>query len=104
MRAGEIDELTPESPQTPLTVSGGTQRFKLSATLTKGQRLGGVREEWVVLEPAYRAVELAARINRAEVDGWVFPRSPTDFLHDRLREWVNGPDGRRLGLAPIPAG
>ncbi|WP_405186534.1 hypothetical protein OG582_21115 [Streptomyces anulatus] len=104
MRAGELDELTVASPQAPVTVSGDTQRFKLAAKLIKGQELGGVREEWVVLEPAYRAVQLAARINRAEGDGWVFPRSPTDFLHARLRNWVNGPGGQRLGLAPIPAG
>ncbi|MBK3533631.1 MULTISPECIES: hypothetical protein [unclassified Streptomyces] len=104
MRAGELDELTLASPQAPVTVSGDTQRFKLAAKLIKGQELGGVREEWVVLEPAYRAVQLAARINRAEGDGWVFPRSPTDFLHARLRNWVNGAAGRRLGLAPIPAG
>ncbi|MET8183390.1 integrase [Streptomyces sp. NPDC005336] len=104
MRAGELDELTVASPQAPVTVSGDTQRFKLAAKLIKGRELGGVREEWVVLEPAYRAVQLAARINRAEGDEWVFPRSPTDFLHGRLREWVNGPDGQRLGLAPIPAG
>ncbi|MFH9944404.1 hypothetical protein ACH4OT_34450 [Streptomyces murinus] len=104
MRAGELDELTAASPQAPVTVSGDTQRFKLAAKLIKGRELGGVREEWVVLEPAYRAVQLAARLNRAEGEGWVFPRSPTDFLHGRLRAWVNGPDGQRLGLAPIPAG
>ncbi|GLV98559.1 integrase [Streptomyces lavendulae] len=104
MRASELDELTPLSPQAPVTVSGDTQRFRLTSRLIKGHDLGGVQAEWVVLEPAYRAVQLAARLNQAADDGQVFPRSPTDFLHGRLRDWVNGPGGQRLGLAPIPAG
>ncbi|PJN37321.1 integrase [Streptomyces sp. CB02959] len=104
MRASELDELTVDSPQSPITVPGGTQRFKVSGKLIKGHKLGGIREEWVVLEPAYRAVQLAARLTQAEGDDWAFPRSATSFLHGRLREWVNGPDGERLGLAPIPPG
>ncbi|MFF3653314.1 hypothetical protein ACFYXV_32345 [Streptomyces sp. NPDC002181] len=104
MRASELDELTPLSPQDPVTVSGDTQRFRLKSRLIKGHDLGGVPAEWVVLEPAYRAVQLAARLNQAAADGQVFPMSPTDFLHGRLRDWVNSPEGQRLGLAPIPAG
>ncbi|EFL24979.1 conserved hypothetical protein [Streptomyces himastatinicus ATCC 53653] len=104
MRAGELDELTADSPQPPVTVSGGTQRFKLSSKLIKGQEFGGVAEEWVVLEPAWRAVKLAARLNQDRDGQRAFARSPTDFLHKKLREWVNSPAGQRLGLAPIPAG
>ncbi|MFF2787662.1 integrase [Streptomyces sp. NPDC058049] len=104
MRASELDELTPLSPQQPVTVSGDTQRFRLTSKLIKGHQLGGVQAEWVVLEPAYRAVQLAARLNQADEEDRVFPMSPTDFLHGRLRDWVNGTDGQRLGLAPIPAG
>ncbi|MFE5893209.1 hypothetical protein ACFQ6E_30295 [Streptomyces sp. NPDC056462] len=104
MRAGELDELTAVSAQPPATVSGGTQRFKLGSKLVKGQEFGGVAEEWVVLEPAWRAVKLAARLNQARDDQRVFARSPMSFLHRKLREWVNSPAGQRLGLAPIPAG
>ncbi|MEU5384179.1 hypothetical protein [Kitasatospora cineracea] len=104
MRASELDELTAESPMPPTTVSGGTQRFKLASKLVKGQAMGGVREEWVVLEPAWRAVQLSARLNRAEGEEAVFPMSPMGFLHGRLRGWVNGPAGQRLGLAAIPPG
>ncbi|MEU3743520.1 hypothetical protein AB0E78_41565 [Streptomyces sp. NPDC032198] len=88
----------------PVTVSGGTQRFKLGSKLIKGQEFGGVAEEWVVLEPAWRAVMLAARLNQAQGGQRAFARSPMDFLHKKLREWVNSPAGQRLGLAPIPAG
>lgn len=104
MRAGELDELTADSPQPPVTVSGGTQRFKLGSKLIKGQEFGGVAEEWVVLEPAWRAVKVAARLNQAQGGQRAFARSPMDFLHKKLREWVNSPAGQRLGLAPIPAG
>ncbi|HKS47104.1 MAG TPA: hypothetical protein VJT49_18740, partial [Amycolatopsis sp.] len=104
MRASELEELTPASLLPPVTVSGGTKRYKLGSKLIKGQRLRGVEEKWVVLEPAYRAVQLAVRLNRAEGDDQAFARSQQDFLHQRLREWVNGPHGQRLGLAPIPPG
>ncbi|UNZ18042.1 hypothetical protein [Streptomyces sp. 891-h] len=104
MRAGELDELTADSPQPPVTVSGGTQRFKLGSKLIKGQEFGGVAEEWVVLKPAWRAVKLAARLNQDRDGQRAFARSPTGFLHKKLREWVNSPAGQRLGLAPIPAG
>ncbi|MEU3566999.1 hypothetical protein AB0E96_01010 [Kitasatospora sp. NPDC036755] len=104
MRASELDELTADSPLQPTTVPGGTQRFRLASTLVKGQAMGGVPEEWVVLEPAWRAVQLAARLSRATGQDPVFPNSSQGFLHKRLREWVNGPAGQRLGLAPIPPG
>ena len=104
MRASELDEISADSPMPPVTVPGGTQRFRLASKLIKGQALGGVREEWVVLEPAYRSVQLAARLNRASGQERAFALATMDYIHGRLREWVNGPDGQRLGLAPIPAG
>ncbi|MFE9429003.1 integrase [Kitasatospora sp. NPDC006697] len=104
MRASELDEISADSPMAPVTVPGGTQRFRLASKLIKGQVLGGVREEWVVLEPAYRAVQLAARLNRASGQERAFAMATMDYIHQRLREWVNGSDGQRLGLAPIPAG
>jgi len=104
MRASELAELTPLSTLPPTTVSGGTQRFKLASKLVKGQVLGGVDEEWVVLEPAYRAVELAARLARTGDDDPIFSASGMDWAYKRLRSWVNSPAGQRLGLATIPAG
>jgi len=104
MRASELDEITADSPLAPVTVPGGTQRFRLASKLIKGKVLGGVREEWVVLEPAYRSVQLAARLNQATGQDRAFAGATMDYIHRRLREWVNGPDGKRLGLAAIPAG
>ncbi|MER5569158.1 hypothetical protein ABT083_23505 [Streptomyces goshikiensis] len=104
MRASELAELTPQSTLPPITVSGGTQRFKLASKLVKGQVLGGVDEEWVVLEPAYRAVELAARLSRAGDDEAVFAGAAMDWAYKRFRDWVNSPAGQRLGLPRIPEG
>ncbi|MEU7551508.1 hypothetical protein AB0B01_03945 [Streptomyces sp. NPDC044571] len=104
MRASEPVELTADSPLPPTTVAGGTQRFRLGGKLIKGQELGGVDEQWVVLEPAYRAVQLAARLTRATAGESVFSTSGMDYAYRRLRDWVNSPAGQRLGLARIPAG
>ncbi|MFE2727564.1 hypothetical protein [Kitasatospora sp. NPDC059327] len=104
MRASELVELTVDSPLPPTTVAGGTQRFRLGGKLIKGQDLGGVDEQWVVLEPAYRAVQLAARLTRASTGQSVFSTSPMDHAYRWLRDWVNSPAGQRLGLAHIPAG
>ncbi|KOV36715.1 hypothetical protein [Streptomyces sp. H036] len=104
MRASELVELTAASPLPPTAVAGGTQRFRLGGKLIKGQELGGVDEQWVVLEPAYRAVQLAARLARPTAGESVFSTSGMDYAYRRLRDWVNSPAGQRLGLAHIPAG
>lgn len=104
MRASELDEITAASPLPPTALPGGGTRYRLASKLIKGQKLGGVREEWVVLEPAWRAVQLAARLNRANGEERAFALATVDYIHQRLREWVNGEDGQRLGLAPIPPG
>ncbi|MEE1829256.1 hypothetical protein PUR61_44900 [Streptomyces sp. BE20] len=103
MRASELDELTGDSAQEPVEVRGGTSRFRLASKLIKGKPLGGVDEEWVVLEPAWRAVKLAAQLRQAGGKDPVFA-GHMSHLHSRLRQWVNGPAGQRLGLAAIPPG
>jgi len=40
----------------------GLIRYRLASKLIKGQALGGLAEEWVVIEPVYRAVELAEQL------------------------------------------
>ncbi|MGW1197252.1 hypothetical protein ACWD4B_15660 [Streptomyces sp. NPDC002536] len=104
MRASELDELTHESTLPPATVPGGTTRYRLASRVIKQRELGGVADEWVVLEPAYRAVQLASQLNKAADDGRVFPVSAIDYAYQRFREWVNGTEGQRLGLTPIPSG
>ncbi|MFC1410766.1 hypothetical protein ACEZCY_16405 [Streptacidiphilus sp. N1-12] len=104
MRASELDELTGDSAQEPVQVSGGTSRFRLASKLVKGKPLGGIDEQWVVLEPAWRAVKLAAQLRNAEGEDPVFSAQQLSYLHERLREWVNGEAGQGLGLAAIPPG
>ena len=46
-------------PPPARTLRPGLVRYRLASKLVKGQPLGGVPDEWVVIEPAYRAAELA---------------------------------------------
>jgi hypothetical protein len=66
MRSSEVMELSSESVQPPEDAMEGLVRYRLASMLIKGQQWGGVRDEWVVIEPAYRAVELAIRLTRAK--------------------------------------
>jgi len=103
MRASELMELQ-IGCRRPAEESGpGMVRYRLASKVIKGQPLGGTMDEWVVIEPAYQAAGLAEQLH-------VNPR-PGDLLFGRLafsiryqwfRNWVNGPEGQRLGLAPVP--
>jgi hypothetical protein len=78
-------------------------RYKLASKVIKGRPLGGTEDQWVVAKQAYDAAGVAQELLEAPEHGtllfgkllprWVFPP---------FREWVNGPAGQRLGLAPIP--
>ena len=76
------------------------------ARLVKGQPLGGTDDEWVVIEPVYRAVELAEQLHddpprrRPAASAGSASASATSGSAN----WVNCPAGQRLGLAPIPDG
>lgn len=111
MRSGELMELTTESLLPPEEITAGLSRYRLGGRLIKGQQWGGVAEKWVVIEPAYRAVELAIRLTRAKTylaaqqsRGSLFGRYRLTKRFSAVRRWVNGPAGARLGLDPIPAG
>jgi hypothetical protein len=111
MRSSELMELSSESVQPPEEAMEGLVRCRLASMLIKGQQWGGVRDEWVVIEPAYRAVELAIRLARAktylaasQARGSLFGRYNLARRFDSLRRWVNSPAGARLGLEPIPDG
>jgi hypothetical protein len=41
----------------------GLQRFRIASTIVKGQPLGGIRDEWIVIEPAYQAAALAEQLH-----------------------------------------
>jgi hypothetical protein len=105
MRASELMELQVGCRQ-PLQESGpGLVRYLLSGTLVKGQPLGGVRDEWVVIQDAYDAAGLAEQLHDDLREGEpLLGRFHFGSRYDRFRAWVNGPDGQRLGLEEIPEG
>ncbi len=88
------------------TVTGsGLTRCRLAGKLIKGQGPGGTDDEWVVVEEADHAVALAGQLCDDTTPGAaVFGRFAFSARYPRLRTWVNGPAGQRLGLAPIPGG
>ena len=102
MRASELMELQ-SGCQTAEELGPGMVRYRLAGKLIKGQPLGGTRDEWVVIEPAYQAAELAGQLHDDPADGaLLFGRIAFAVRYKWLRNWVNGPSGQRLGLAPIP--
>jgi hypothetical protein len=105
MRASELMELQVGCRQPPQENGPGLTRYRLSGTLVKGQPLGGVRDEWVVIRDAYDAAGLAEQLHDDPRDGEsLLGRFHFGSRYGRFRDWVNGPDGQRLGLEPIPEG
>jgi len=83
----------------------GLKRFRIASKIVKGQPLGGTDDEWIVIEPAYRAVELAEHLHDDAREGTLlFGRFAFAVRYIWFRNWVNSPAGARLGLAPIPEG
>jgi hypothetical protein len=103
MRSSELMELT-VGCRLPLQETGpGLVRYRLAGNVIKGQPLGGTRDEWVVIEPVYRAVGLAEQLHPAPSQGApLFGRFAFDVRYRWFRDWVNGPAGQRLGLPAIP--
>ena len=104
MRSSEVMELQAGARQPPQESGAGMARYRIAGNVIKGQPLGGTRDEWVVIEPVYRAVGLAEQLHDDPRDGaLLFARFAFDVRYQWFRDWVNGPAGQRLGLAPIPA-
>jgi hypothetical protein len=102
MRASELMELRTgcQAAEEPVP---GMVRYRLAGKLVKGQPLGGTRDEWVVIEPAHQAAELAGQLHDDPADGTLlFGRIAFAVRYKWFRNWVNSPSGQRLGLAPIP--
>lgn len=103
MRACELMELQVGCRLPPEEPLPGMTRYRLAGKLVKGQPLGGTRDEWVVIEPAYQAAGLAEQLHDAPADGdLLFGRIAFDVRYKWFRNWVNGPSGQRLGLEPVP--
>jgi hypothetical protein len=104
MRSSELMELQAGCRRPPEEYGPGLVRYRLASKVIKGQPLGGTRDEWVVIEPAYQAVELAEQLHEDPRPGeLLFGRFAFNIRYQWFRNWVNGPSGQRLGLAPIPA-
>lgn len=103
MRSSELMELRTGCCRPPEQHGPGLVRYRLASKIIKGQPLGGVTDEWVVIAPAYRAAQLLERLH--DNPGPEVPllgRFAFDVRYTWFRNWVNGPAGQRLGLAPIP--
>ena len=91
MRACELMELQVacRSAEEPLP---GMARYRLASKLIKGQPLGGTRDEWVVIEPAYQAAGLAEQLRDAPADGdLLFGRIAFSIRYKSFRKPVNAP-------------
>jgi hypothetical protein len=103
MRASELMELQVGCRLPPEEPLPGMARYRLVSKLIKGQPLGGTRDEWVVIEPAYQAAGLAEQLHDTPADGdLLFGRIAFNVRYKWFRNWVNGSSGQRLGLASIP--
>src|SRR6266568_248879 len=103
MRSSEVMELQAGSRQPPQELGPGLVRYRLAGKVIKGQPLGGTQDQWVVIEPVYRAVELAEQLHDDPRDGVpLLGRFAFRVRYKWFRDWVNGPSGQRLGLASIP--
>jgi hypothetical protein len=103
MRASELMELQAGCRQPAEELLPGMTRYRLAGKLIKGQPLGGTRDEWVVIEPAYQAAGLAEQLHDNPAAGaFLFGRIAFPVRYAWFRDWVNGPSGQRLGLEPVP--
>ena len=69
MRASELMELRVGCRRPVEEPVPGLQRFRIASKVVKGQPLGGTDDEWVVIEPVYRAAELAEQLHDYPRDG-----------------------------------
>jgi hypothetical protein len=103
MRSSELMELEVGCCRPHEEHGPGLVRYRLASKVIKGQPLGGTPDEWVVIEPAYQAAQLLERLHDDPQPGQpLLGRFAFDVRHTWFRNWVNGPAGQRLGLAPIP--
>ena len=106
MRKSELCELTAGCCLPPQELMPGLARYRIAGKVIKGQPPGGTADEWVVTREVYDAITAAARLPAAGPDTGapLFGRFTFSLLYRTFRNWVNGPAGQRLGLAPIPPG
>ena len=103
MRASELMELRVGCRRPVEEPIPGLKRYRIASKIIKGQGLGGTDDEWVVIEPIHRAIELLEQLHDDPRHG-VLLLSRFNFRVRYLwfRAWVSSPAGARLGLTPIP--
>lgn len=105
MRSSELMELRVGCRRPIEEPVPGLRRYRVASKIVKGQPLGGADDEWVVIEPAFRAVELIEHLHDDPRDGApLLSRFAFRVRFIWFRNWVNSPSGQRLALAPIPDG
>src|SRR5207245_424228 len=105
MRSSELTELRAGCRRPAGEYAPGLARYRLASKVVKGQPPGGTDDEWVVIEPVFRAIGLAGQLRHDPRDGaLLFGRFAFTIRYRWFRDWVNGPAGQRLGLAAIPDG
>lgn len=103
MRSSELMELRIGCRRPPEEFGPGLVRYRLASKIIKGKPLGGIADEWVVIEPVHHAAGLAELLLDEPRDGApLFGRFAFHVRYAWFRAWVNSPAGQRLGLAPIP--
>ncbi|MEU9028970.1 hypothetical protein AB0D46_15880 [Streptomyces sp. NPDC048383] len=103
MRASELMEIPLDACVPPQELGPGRMRYRLRTKLIKGQGPDGVWDEWVTVLQAHSAVQLAVALHEPrDTSPHAFGRFTFSRRSTSLRAWVNGPEGQRLGLAPIP--
>ena len=102
MRASELMELRVGCRRVEEPISG-LKCYRIASKIIKGQGLGGTDDEWVVIEPVHRAIELIEQLHDDPRDGvLLLSRFSFRVRYLWFRAWVNSPAGARLGLVPIP--
>lgn len=90
MRSSELMELEIGSCRPPEHYGPGLFRYRLASKVVKGQQLGGVDDEWVVIEPAYRAAQLLEQLHDNPKNGVpLLGRFAFDVRYTWFRNWVN---------------
>ncbi|MFE0055300.1 integrase [Streptomyces sp. NPDC059003] len=103
MRNSELVELNVGCRRTA-QVAGKT-RYRLAGRLIKGKGMGGVPDEWVVIEEVHRTVGLAERLTGKTVGSALFGEIALSMRLNRLREWLEETGNREYwGLPVIPEG
>lgn len=105
MRASELHEIRAGS-RTSEDMGNGIRRYRISSRRIKGQQFGGIDDIWVVIGDVYRSLGTVESIGNTPPGDLLFTKqsNTASLRYARLRRWMNGPSGQRLGLAQVPEG